>query len=140
MNCFPASKALFLRGLTLITVLLVCILGCHPSRVEEPKTNAEQVFVGLASYYGNEFTGRTTASGEKYDPTAFTASHRSLPLGTKVLVTNLDNNLSVTVTINDRGPERSDRITDLSYAAANELKMISSGVVKVRLEVINAQQ
>lgn len=125
--------------MTIIT-LLAALAGCRQPHVEEPKTNAEQVSVGLAAYYGSEFTGRTTASGEKYDPSALTAAHRTLPLGTKVLVTNLENNLSVAVTINDRGPERADRIIDVSFAAASQLKMLSAGVVKVRLEVMNEQQ
>ena len=126
--------------ITLIAVLgaLAAVVGCSGNpEPESPKSEAEQVFVGLASFYGSEFTGRTTASGDKYDPSSYTAAHRSLPLGTKVLVTNLENNLSVMVTINDRGPQRADRIIDLSFAAANDLKMITTGVVKVRVEVVH---
>lgn len=126
----------------LTTLLIISSLAAcaKPQRAETPKTSADQVFVGLASFYTTESSGHVTASGEKYDPTAYTAAHRSLPLGTMVLVTNLENNLSVAVTINDRGPQRADRIIDLSFAAANDLKMISAGVVKVRVEVMNDQQ
>lgn len=124
----------FTAMLAVLLAITACSGNPHP---EDVKTDAEQVFVGLASFYGSEFTGQTTASGDKYNPSAYTAAHRTLPLGTKVLVTNLDNNLSVVVTINDRGPQRADRIIDLSFAAANDLKMIAAGVVKVRIEVVN---
>ena len=124
-----------------VMAMLLVLAACagHP-HAESPKTSADQVFVGLASYYGGEFSGQTTASGDKYNPSGYTAAHRSLPLGTRILVTNLENNLSVVVTVNDRGPQRGDRILDLSFAAANELKMIAAGVVKVRVEVLNEQQ
>lgn len=123
-----------------ILAVLGALAGCRRPHIEEPKSNAVQVSVGLAAYYGSEFTGQTTASGEKYDPSKLTAAHRTLPLGAKVLVTNLDNNLSVAVTINDRGPQRADRIIDLSFAAASQLQMLSAGAVKVRLEVMNENQ
>jgi rare lipoprotein A len=93
---------------------------------------------GQATYYGDKFTGRKTASGDRYRPEAFTAAHRSLPFGTRVRVKRLDgNNEVVCVRINDRGPYGSaSRIIDLSKAAAKELAMLRAGVVKVEIEVL----
>ncbi len=91
------------------------------------------VEVGYASWYGPKFHGRPTASGEPYNMYAFTAAHKLLPLGTYVLVTNLENGRQVVVRINDRGPFVKDRIIDLSYAAAKALGMVQKGVARVRL-------
>ncbi len=88
---------------------------------------------GLASWYGPGFHGRRTASGEIYNMYAFTAAHRVLPLGTYVLVTNLENGRRVVVRINDRGPFVPGRIIDLSYAAARALGMVKKGVARVRV-------
>ncbi len=82
---------------------------------------------GEASWYGREFHGRVTASGERFNMNEYTAAHRTLPFGTVVMVKNLDNGKSVQVRINDRGPYKKNRILDLSYAAAKDLDMISSG-------------
>lgn len=106
----------------------------------EHKDEDSQVYIGLASYYGAEFAGETTASGEPFDPTRMTAAHRTLPFGTHVQVTNLENNRSVVVTITDRGPKKPDRIIDVSFNAARELMMLPSGVVKVRVEVVKNEQ
>lgn len=92
--------------------------------------------VGTASYYGKEFHGKKTASGETFDMYALTAAHRTLPFGTKVKITRLNNGKSVIVVINDRGPYAKGRIVDLSYAAAKELDMIADGTAKVKLEVV----
>lgn len=91
---------------------------------------------GVASYYAHDFKGKKTASGERYDPQALTAAHRTLPLGTQVKVTNPKNDRSVVVTVNDRGPVKKDRMIDLSGAAAQELGMTRSGVAKVETEVV----
>ncbi|HMV44013.1 MAG TPA: septal ring lytic transglycosylase RlpA family protein [Leptospiraceae bacterium] len=91
---------------------------------------------GKASFYNDRFHGAKTNSGEKYDMNAFTAAHRELPLNTKIKVTNLKNNKSVIVRINDRGPFHHVRILDVSKAAAKELDMISQGVANVTLEVV----
>jgi rare lipoprotein A len=91
--------------------------------------------IGRASWYGSEFHGRRTSSGEIYDMYQLTAAHRELPLGTWVMVTNLDNGRSVEVRVNDRGPFVSDRILDVSYAAARLLGMIGPGVIPVRVVV-----
>lgn len=93
-------------------------------------------FRGYASYYGEKFHGRKTASGEIYDMNQLTAAHKELPFGTKLKVTNLKNGLSVFVKVNDRGPFVSDRILDLSKRAAETLKMLNDGVVEVECEII----
>lgn len=90
---------------------------------------------GMASYYADRFHGRSTASGELYDKTLFTAAHKTLPFGTMVWVKNLKTQDSVQVKINDRGPHVKGRIIDVSKAAAKELKMIKSGKVKVEIWV-----
>lgn len=92
---------------------------------------------GVATYYGSEFAGRSTASGEPYDPRGFTAAHRTLPFGTVVRVERLDVGRQVYVRITDRGPFGSRaRILDLSRAAAEQLDMLRRGVAEVRLEVV----
>lgn len=93
-------------------------------------------FRGLASYYGNEFNGRMTSSGEIFDQSRFTAAHRSLPFGTFLLVTNPKNNATVVVRVNDRGPFKMERVLDLSQAAAEELDMLRDGVLEVSVRVI----
>jgi rare lipoprotein A len=106
-------------------------------RAEQPfKPNHQKLETGKASYYAMKFKGRQTASGEIYDPDKLTAAHPSLPFGTKVRVTNLYNKASVVVRINDRGPHVKSRIIDLSYAAAEQLGMISRGIAEVAVEVI----
>lgn len=92
---------------------------------------------GLASFYDTIFEGRTTSSGSKFSNSKFTAAHRTLPFGTQVKVTNLENNKSAVVTITDRGPFIAGRIIDLSQAAAKKLDFIDSGIVEVRLEVVS---
>jgi len=92
---------------------------------------------GIASWYGPGFHGRRTASGERYNMYAFTAAHKTLPMGTKVLVTNLENGRQTVVRINDRGPFVKGRIIDLSYAAARALGMHKKGVARVRIEALS---
>ena len=91
---------------------------------------------GLASWYGEEFHGRPTASGEVYDQHKMTAAHRALPLGSVVRVINADNGREVEVWINDRGPFVNGRIIDLSHSAAERLGMIESGTSRVFIEVL----
>jgi len=94
---------------------------------------------GMASWYGNEFQGKKTANGERYDMYAMTAAHNTLPLSSYVEVTNLKNKRSVIVRINDRGPFHGNRVMDLSYAAAKELGIHKSGTgsIKITPLVIN---
>ncbi|HZG07913.1 MAG TPA: septal ring lytic transglycosylase RlpA family protein [Allosphingosinicella sp.] len=91
---------------------------------------------GVASFYGNELAGNRTASGERFNPHAMTAAHRSLPLGTKLRVTNLNNGEDVIVRVNDRGPFAKSRIIDLSLGAARDIGMVRAGTARVKLEVL----
>jgi rare lipoprotein A len=98
---------------------------------------AAQIQTGKASFYADKFDGTPTASGEKYRHNKLTAAHKTLPFGTRVRVTNLTNNESVEVVVNDRGPYVEDRIIDLSRAAAEKLGFVNQGIANVRLEVID---
>ena len=91
-------------------------------------------FSGTASHYGKGYSGKT-ASGVRYDPSKFTAAHRTLPFGTKVLVIDKATKRSVTVVVNDRGPFIKGRVIDLSYAAAQALKMDRRGLIKVTASI-----
>lgn len=125
-------------------VFAVAFVGC----VSSPRYTSEKYGVftangsfsmveeGMASYYGDEFDGRQTASGEIFDQDELTAAHKTLPFQTKVRVTNLSNGKDVVVKINDRGPFVEGRIIDLSYAAAQAIGMIGKGTAKVKIEVI----
>jgi len=95
-----------------------------------------QSFVGVASFYGKEFQGRLTANGETFDMYGITAAHKTLPFNTVIRVTNLNNDKSTLVRINDRGPFVPGRILDLSYGAARKLGMVAQGTVKVRIEIV----
>jgi rare lipoprotein A len=95
---------------------------------------------GVASWYGPGFHGNKTTSGETYDMHELTAAHPSLPMGTILEVTNLENGRTVEVRVNDRGPFVKDRILDLSYAAARVLNMVETGTARVRLEVIRGSE
>ncbi|EKE82810.1 septal ring lytic transglycosylase RlpA family protein [Idiomarina xiamenensis] len=95
---------------------------------------------GKASWYGRKFHGHLTSSGEFYDMYSMSAAHKRLPLPTYVRVTNLDNNKSVIVRVNDRGPFHQDRIIDVSYSAAYKLGMLQTGTANVRIESIAADQ
>lgn len=91
---------------------------------------------GTASWYGPDFHGKATSCGEIYDMNAMTSAHKILPMGTQLRVTNLRNNRSIQVRVNDRGPFVKSRIIDLSYAAAKELEIVAAGTAPVRIEVI----
>jgi rare lipoprotein A len=91
---------------------------------------------GMASWYGEEFHGRRTSSGEPYDMYAMTAAHPTLPLPTYVEVVNVDNGRRVVVRVNDRGPFHADRIIDVSYAAAHRLGMLDRGTARVRIRAL----
>ena len=98
--------------------------------------NTHPYQVGTASWYGDDFDGKTTASGEPYNMYDLTAAHPTLPLGTFVKVTNLHNRRAVVVRINDRGPVVPGRIIDVSYSAAKVLKFQAQGIQRVRLDVV----
>jgi rare lipoprotein A len=93
---------------------------------------------GKASFYADKFEGHLTANGEKYRHDKLTAAHRSLPFGTKLRVTNLANQLTVDVVVNDRGPYADGRIIDLSKSAAEKLGFVNQGLADVKLDVIDA--
>jgi rare lipoprotein A len=107
--------------------------GHKLSKTSRPKSKAYQV--GTASWYGEQFQGKQTASGEPFDMRDFTAAHPSLPLGTLVKVTNLKNGKAVVVRINDRGPVVDGRIIDVSYNAARALGFKERGLQTVRLDL-----
>ena len=106
------------------------------SRQHRLPSKLSRVVQGTASWYGPGFYGRTTANGERFRQGTMTAAHRTLPFGTRVLVTNLNNGRSVVVRINDRGPFRDHRMIDLAHGAAQELRMVQAGEIPVRLEVL----
>lgn len=98
--------------------------------------NVPMLFFGEASWYGEQFHGKKTANGETYDMHAMTAAHRTLPFGTLIKVTNLENDKNVTVRVNDRGPFVGNRVLDLSRAAATQIGLAGAGVGKVEVRVL----
>ena len=112
-----------------------CTLGHAKTASPEPEASVHK---GIASYYANKFHGRRTANGERFDQNKLTAMHRSLPFGTRLRVTNLANNRSVEVKVNDRGHPRNRRALDLSRRAAQELGFLNAGLAQVRYEVIGS--
>ncbi|ROL55758.1 septal ring lytic transglycosylase RlpA family protein [Bacteroidetes/Chlorobi group bacterium Naka2016] len=131
------------RYFKLLLLALILLLSSCSSTVFYTRSNNQSekfsknfVEEGLASYYSDEFVGRTTANGEIYNPVLLTAAHRSLPFGTKVKVTNLKNGREVIVIINDRGPFVQGRIIDLSKQAAKILNFLQEGIVRVRIESV----
>ena len=125
-------QAGFKRRTCPLLLAFAVLTGC--STVGDLGSGHEASATGKASWYGGQHHGKRTASGERFDQHALTAAHRSLPFGTRVKVTNLNNQRSVTVRINDRGPFSRHRIIDVSRRAANELDMLGSGVAPVRIE------
>lgn len=132
---FLAVARTIFSGSLLLTfaALMVVLSGCATSR---PPAAVGDVLNGPASWYGQEFAGRTTANGEIFDPLLLTAAHRTLPFGTVVDVLNTKNGQNIQVRINDRGPFVGNRIIDVSFAAAEKLGMVEGGVVPVKLSVV----
>lgn len=121
----------------LIIFSLFIFIACAPKRqIIIEKRETKEIQYGIASWYGAEFHGRPTSSGEIYDMYQLTAAHNTLPLGTMVMVTNLENGRSVELKVNDRGPFVKERIIDLSYAAAQILGMWEKGTAFVKVEVM----
>ncbi len=131
-------KAGFKYGISVALCAALAVSACSFSRRYTGSYSRPGAYreVGEASYYGREAHGKTTASGEKFNMNAYTAAHKTLPFGTKVRVTNLTNNKTVVVRINDRGPFVAGRIIDLSYAAAKKIKMLDAGITDVELVVV----
>lgn len=130
-----------------VLFLFLFAFGCAlpPSRVRVPQippvSRAPAGGIsqtGIASWYGPGFHGKATASGEVYNQNDFTAAHQTLPLGTRVLVTNLENGSVTEVLVNDRGPFAKGRIIDLSYAAAQSIHMVGPGTALVRLDILDS--
>jgi rare lipoprotein A len=107
-----------------------------PEKKEVVKEETKEVQYGTASWYGSDFHGRPTSSGEIYDMYQLTCAHNTLPLGTLVMVTNLENGRSLELKVNDRGPFVKERIIDLSYAAAQILGIWEKGTAFVKVEGI----
>ncbi len=105
-----------------------------PERVAESNTGKK----GVATYYAARYKGRRTSSGERYNPAKLTAAHNDLPLGTKVKVTNLENDHEVVVTVNDRCRKRKSRLIDLSKSAARELGFLRQGKARVMITALDA--
>jgi len=134
-----ASGPSSLEAAKVIQPVIKSETGKHkPRETNSPKSAANKATayqVGTASWYGDKFQGKPTASGEPFDMRDFTAAHPSLPLGTFVKVTNLKNGKVVVVRINDRGPVVDGRIIDVSYNAARALGFNQRGLQRVRLEL-----
>ena len=131
-----------MRALIVAIVSFSFVVACHheaPKRVHHGGATTRRPtgnqLEGLGTWYGKELEGSNTASGERYRGKKLTAAHRTLPLGTRVRVTNKKNGKTVEVRINDRGPY-GRAIIDLSYAAARQLDMVEAGVVPVKIEVL----
>jgi rare lipoprotein A len=116
-------------GILILISYKVVVAGNMPQ-----ETNKEQI--GIASYYSSRHDNRRTSSGDKFQSSNLTAAHRTLRFGTLIKVTNLRNNKSVLVTVNDRGPQMKSRVLDLSLAAAKEIDMVCSGTARVKIEII----
>ena len=127
-----------MAALLFAAALAACAGSDGPAGPGAAKAAARGAQVGIASWYGPGFHGRQTASGQRYDMYAMTAAHRSLPFGTRVRVTNLENARSVVLTINDRGPFVDGRIVDVSKRAAQMLGFERRGKAKVRLQVLRS--
>lgn len=117
-----------------VAVLVVLAYGCRTTApVPVPEL---QPMHGVASWYGEEFAGRTTANGEIFDPAGLTAAHRTLPFGTIIDVTNAQTKQTVRVRVNDRGPYIGGRLLDLSYAAAQKIGLIEPGIGEVDIAIV----
>lgn len=126
-------------------ILTLIVLGCFsfltgcsllPAKPPQPTAYQGKVIYGKASYYGDKHHGKATASGEIYDKNKLTCAHKTLPFETICRVTNLANNKSVIVRVNDRGPFVRGRIIDLSYKAILAIDGLKAGVIDVRVEVM----
>ena len=135
MEPIPGYSGISARQLSRIVLLAlvaaILYAGCVTSR-----SSRGYYQVGSASWYGREYHGRPTASGERYNMRDATAAHQTLPFGTRVKVTNLETGRAVVVRINDRGPFLKGRIIDLSWGAARRLGMVEEGVVTVGLQLL----
>lgn len=123
-----------LTALSLSVVVAAQLVGCASERYARPSQGTVQR--GMASWYGADFHGKPTASGEIYDMYQLSAAHKELPLDTIIHVKNLDNGRSVELRVNDRGPFVRGRVLDLSYGAAKKLGMVEVGLARVEIRVV----
>ncbi len=130
---FDTGASLIMKRLLGLLALFSLLAGCASGLID-PNGYDE---TGTASYYGAKHHGNKTASGEPFNQNALTAAHRRLPFGTQVKVTNLDNNKSVVLRINDRGPHTRGRLIDVSRRAAEQLGMLGSGTARVRVQAMS---
>jgi rare lipoprotein A len=119
---------------TLLIIVLSALLGSCATLGS--RNDGEVYQTGNASWYGQKFQGRPTASGERFDMKDLTAAHRTLPFGQRILVKSLTTGRTVSVRINDRGPFHSDRVLDMSYAAASQLDILSKGQDRVEIRLV----
>ncbi|MBY5991852.1 septal ring lytic transglycosylase RlpA family protein [Ferrimonas balearica] len=119
-----------------MALMVLWLAGCSSLSDDLRQGRAGTTEQGLASFYADKYQGRTTANGERFDQNAMTAAHKTLPFGTKVRVTNLANNRSIVVRINDRGPFVRGRIIDLSRHGFRQIADLNQGLVEVRVEVL----
>ncbi len=119
-----------------IAVAAACAAAIYGCATTAPRPQPPQVLHGVASWYGEEFAGRTTANGEIFDPLQLTAAHRTLPFGTIIDVKNVKTEQTVRVRINDRGPFVGNRMIDLSYAAAQKIGLIEPGSGEVDVSIV----
>jgi rare lipoprotein A len=151
IGLYHSAKEHKVKGRIFLLVIFFLLAACGPrhvvierrtplpqkqeSRIE--RRESKEVQYGVASWYGGEFHGRPTSSGEVYDMYQLTCAHNTLPLGTTVMVTNLENGRSLELKVNDRGPFVKERIIDVSYAAAQMLGMWGKGTAPVKVEVLS---
>jgi rare lipoprotein A len=124
-------------GLVVCALTTACASSKAPRPPAAPPAPGTRI-VGLASWYGPRHQGHATASGETYDVNQLTAAHRTIPFGTRLRVTNVENGRSVVVRVNDRGPWKENRVLDVSLAAARALGMVGDGVTRVEIVVLGA--
>ena len=144
---------LYLKYFLTVFFIVIFIFSCSPSpRYNSNSTNSikssfdktkkekidksKKVYTGISSYYGSKFHGKLTANGEVFDMYGLTAAHKEIPFNTVARVTNLDNDKSLILRINDRGPYIDGRILDCSYGADKKLDFLNQGTTKVKIEVI----
>ncbi|MBW8360050.1 MAG: septal ring lytic transglycosylase RlpA family protein [Weeksellaceae bacterium] len=124
-----------MKRFILVIIMMISALGLYSFK--NSTNDNDEVKTSYASFYHDKFNGKRTASGELFHNSKLTAAHRKLPFGTKIKVTNPKNDLSVIVTVNDRGPFHSSRALDLSKAAFDEIGSLSSGTMAIEYQIID---
>jgi len=133
-SCCLRSSCIFAISLTILFFLVGC--SSHRNNKLQPGVLGYSES-GKASYYSMKYQGKKTASGERFNNYSMTAAHKSLPFGTKAIVTNINNGKVVKVTINDRGPYVKGRIIDLTQAAFSKIENLDKGIAEVKIRIVN---